>query len=346
MPQITQLPLIFFSQLFWLAVVFGIIFFVIGRGMVPKIQATVDAREKKIADDLERRQAARAAADETEAAWRARMDTARADAARIAQEAKQASATKTEAKVRAAADKINAKVEAAEGQDPRRARRRARRDRGGRRRSDAGHGRTTDRHHGRQEGSRRRGEGGNACLSRRPPLVTEVPSARTKPEPTAFSALTAPWLIALAMLVVIAIMIWKKVPGAIGKALDDKIKLIRDQLAEAEDLRKEAEALKAEYETKSKSADKDAAALLERAKHEAEEIVAKAKTDAEALIERRTRMAEDKIAAEERVSDRATPRDRCRRCDKGGRAGSSPSATTPATDGKLVDQAIKEIAGR
>ena len=35
MPQIEQLPFIFFSQLFWLAVVFGIIFFVIGRGMVP-----------------------------------------------------------------------------------------------------------------------------------------------------------------------------------------------------------------------------------------------------------------------------------------------------------------------
>ena len=45
-----------------------------------------------------------------------------------------------------------------------------------------------------------------------------------------------------------------------------------------------------------------ATALLERAKHEADEIVAKAKTDAEALIERRTRMAEDKIAAEERAA--------------------------------------------
>jgi F-type H+-transporting ATPase subunit b len=114
MPQITQLPLIFFSQLFWLAVVFGIIFFGIGRGMVPKIQSTVDAREKKIAEDLERAQAARSEADETEAAWRARMDSARGEAARIAQEAKQKSAAKTEAQVRAAADKINLKVEAAE----------------------------------------------------------------------------------------------------------------------------------------------------------------------------------------------------------------------------------------
>ena len=59
MPQITQLPYIFASQLFWLAVVFGLIFFGIGRGMLPKIQSTVDDREKKIAEDLERAQGAR-----------------------------------------------------------------------------------------------------------------------------------------------------------------------------------------------------------------------------------------------------------------------------------------------
>ncbi len=85
MPQIEQLPFIFFSQLFWLLVVFGIIFFVIGRGMLPKIQGTVELRDKKIADDLERAQAARAEAEATEAEWRARMDAARGEAARLAQ---------------------------------------------------------------------------------------------------------------------------------------------------------------------------------------------------------------------------------------------------------------------
>jgi F-type H+-transporting ATPase subunit b len=114
MPQIEQLPFIFFSQLFWLAVVFGIIFFVIGRGMLPKVQSTVDEREKTIAQDLEQAQAARAAAEETEEAWRARMDAARAEAAKLAQEAKQAAARDTEAKVRKADDKINLKVDAAE----------------------------------------------------------------------------------------------------------------------------------------------------------------------------------------------------------------------------------------
>jgi F-type H+-transporting ATPase subunit b len=114
MPQLYQLPDVLLSQLFWLAIGLGFIFFVIARGMVPRIQATMDAREHKIASDLESAQQARIAADETEAAWRARMDAARAEAARIASEAKQASATDTEAKVRKAADKIDLKVEAAQ----------------------------------------------------------------------------------------------------------------------------------------------------------------------------------------------------------------------------------------
>ncbi len=114
MPQLSQLSDVLLSQLFWLAIGLGFIFFVIARGMVPKIQATVDAREKRIADDLERAQAARSAAEETEEAWRQRMDAARSEAAHIANEAKQASARDTEAKVKAAADKLAVKAESAE----------------------------------------------------------------------------------------------------------------------------------------------------------------------------------------------------------------------------------------
>ena len=175
-------------------------------------------------------------------------------------------------------------------------------------------------------------------------LVSE-PAGPEHAEPAAFGVVTAPVAIALAMIVVIAVIIWKKVPAAIGRALDDKIKLIRDQLAEAESLRKEAEALKAEYEAKAKSADKDREALLERARHEAHEIVAKAKTDAEALIERRTRMAEDKIAAEERT---AIEQLRASAVEAATKAAARLIAERhdAASDGKLVDQAIKEIAGR
>ena len=171
--------------------------------------------------------------------------------------------------------------------------------------------------------------------------VAEAPEAA---EPTAFWLNPGGW-VALAVIIVLVLLIWKKVPGAIGKALDDKIRLIRDQLAEAEALRKEAEALKAEYEKKAKSVDRDRKALLERAKHEADEIVAKAKTDAEALIERRARMAEDKIAAEERS---AVEQLRSTAADAAAKAAARIIADRhdDATDAKLVDQAIKEIAGR
>jgi F-type H+-transporting ATPase subunit b len=112
----------------------------------------------------------------------------------------------------------------------------------------------------------------------------------------------ATMLVGLSMAVVIALMLWKRVPAAIGKALDGKIASIRRQLDEAAQLRTEAEALKAEYEARSARAEVEAAATIERARHDAEAIRAKAESDATALVERRTRMAEDKIAAEEMLA--------------------------------------------
>lgn len=160
-------------------------------------------------------------------------------------------------------------------------------------------------------------------------------------EPTFLGFDPAGW-VAVAMLAVIAILIWKRVPRAIAGALDENIKLIRGQLAEAQSLREEAEALKAEYEDKGKSADKDREALLVRARHEANGIVAKAKTDAESLIARRTRMAEDKIAAEERA---AVKQLRAAAADSAARATARLIAERddPAADAKLVSQTIAAL---
>ena len=173
-------------------------------------------------------------------------------------------------------------------------------------------------------------------------IAAAVADAPEAAEPTAFGLNPGAW-VALAIIIVFVLLIWKKVPAAVGKALDSKIALIRDQLAEAESLRKEAEALKAEYEAKAASVDKDREAMLVRAKHEADEIVAKAKTDAEALIERRTRMAEDKIAAEER---NAIEQLRAAAADAASKAAAKIIAERhdASTDAKLVDQAIREIA--
>ena len=161
-------------------------------------------------------------------------------------------------------------------------------------------------------------------------------------EATALGFGPAAW-VAIAMLFVFALAIWKKVPAAIGRGLDAKIAQIRDQLAEAEALRKDAYALKAEYEAKAKAATSDAEAILERAHHEAETIVAK--DDATNLIKRRQRMAEDKIAAEERSAISAV------------RATTAKAAAAAATkliaerhdagsDKALVDQAIAALGSR
>lgn len=152
-------------------------------------------------------------------------------------------------------------------------------------------------------------------------------------------------VVSLAMLLVLIGLFWKKVPGAIGRALDGKIALIREQLAEAETLRKEAEALKAEYQAKADAADAESAAMIERAKAESEGILAKAQIDAEALVERRGRMAEDKIAAEERAAVeqlRATAAEAARKAA----AGLIVTRLDAQGDAALVDQAIGGIGGR
>ena len=118
-------------------------------------------------------------------------------------------------------------------------------------------------------------------------------------EPAAWGFDATGW-VALAMIFVLAILLWKKVPAAIGKALDRKIEGIRQHLDEAAQLRAEAEALRNEYQAKAASAEAEAATVVERARHEAEAIVSQAEADSAALIERRGRMAEDKIAAAER----------------------------------------------
>jgi len=118
-------------------------------------------------------------------------------------------------------------------------------------------------------------------------------------DPTALGLNATAW-VSLAMILVIVLLLWKKVPAIIGSSLDKKIASIRANLDEAAALRADAEKLKAEYEAKAKAAAREAEEMLAHARSEADAIVAQAKSDATALIERRGKMAEDKIAAAER----------------------------------------------
>lgn len=113
MPQLEQLSMVFSSQLFWLVVVFGIIFVAVRRGMLPGIRATVAAREKQIADDLEKANVAQDQANKAEEEWHARIEAARLESARSVQKAREESDRQIDARLRVALEGIDAKVEAA-----------------------------------------------------------------------------------------------------------------------------------------------------------------------------------------------------------------------------------------
>ena len=114
MPQINQLGDVLYSQLFWLLVTLAVIYFGIGKAMLPKIMSTMAARDDRIADDLAAAEAARKAADDTEEAYRARMNESRAEALKVTAAAKAESARATEARVAKADTRIRAKVDEAE----------------------------------------------------------------------------------------------------------------------------------------------------------------------------------------------------------------------------------------
>jgi F-type H+-transporting ATPase subunit b len=110
MPQISQIAATYASQIFWLLLTFGLLYFVVGRGMVPRIVATVDAREARIAADLTAAEAARAAATGTEEAWRLATDAARAAAQADIAAAKAQAARTTETQLAHADADLNERL--------------------------------------------------------------------------------------------------------------------------------------------------------------------------------------------------------------------------------------------
>jgi F-type H+-transporting ATPase subunit b len=172
--------------------------------------------------------------------------------------------------------------------------------------------------------------------------MTQAPhggEAHAKPKALGMDATM--W-VAVAMLVVIGLAIWKKVPAMIGGALDAKIDGIKEQLAAAESLRKEAEAIKAEYEAKAEQAAQDVVDMKAAAEAEAKDIVAKAKADATALIARRQAMAEQKIGAAE-IAAIADVRAQAAQMAAAAAAALIADKHDASVDKALIDQTISSL---
>ncbi len=116
MPQIAQIMETYSSQIFWLLVTFGFVFFVVGRGMVPRVMETVSQRDGQIAADLAAAGAARTAADAEEEAWRTRENENRANAQALIAKAKLDGANASEKKLAAAQSRLDTKLIKAEAE--------------------------------------------------------------------------------------------------------------------------------------------------------------------------------------------------------------------------------------
>lgn len=111
-------------------------------------------------------------------------------------------------------------------------------------------------------------------------------------------------VVAIGFAVFLAILLWFGVPRLVAGKLDERAAKITKDLADARELREEAQALLAQYERKQKEVRELAAEIVERAKAEAEKAAEAGKEDIRRSVERRLKTATDQIAAAEAAAVR------------------------------------------
>ena len=109
----------------------------------------------------------------------------------------------------------------------------------------------------------------------------------------------AEFWVGVALVIFVGILVWVKVPGMAMKALDAQAEKIRAELAEAERLRKEAEALLESIRARREEAEHHAAEMIANAEVEAKRLEAEARVRLEEQIKRRAEIATHKIAQAE-----------------------------------------------
>jgi F-type H+-transporting ATPase subunit b len=109
----------------------------------------------------------------------------------------------------------------------------------------------------------------------------------------------AEFWVGVALVIFIGLMVWLKVPGMAMSMLDARADKIRAELAEAERLRKEAEALVAQIRARRDEAERQARDMLANAEVEAKRLETEGRQRLEDQIKRRAELAEQKIAQAE-----------------------------------------------
>ncbi|QFU07821.1 ATP synthase subunit b precursor [Rhodobacteraceae bacterium THAF1] len=107
------------------------------------------------------------------------------------------------------------------------------------------------------------------------------------------------FVVTLGFAIFIGILLYYKIPSTLLGMLDNRAEGIKADLAEARELREEAQTLLASYERKQKDVQAQADRIVENARAEAEANAEKAKAELATSVERRLAAAKDQIAQAE-----------------------------------------------
>lgn len=112
MPQLD--PSVFATQLFWLAILFGFLYFVVIKSTLPKLDGVVTKREQSIQGDLDAADAAQAAAQKAETELEEKLQAARSSAGSLTAAAKSTTQQNIDAALKARDAELAAMIDAAE----------------------------------------------------------------------------------------------------------------------------------------------------------------------------------------------------------------------------------------
>ncbi len=115
MPQIEDVAS-FLPQVFWLVITFTALFLIMWKIAVPAISYTLEARQKRMADNLDKAAQAKKEAEETLAAYEKAMDEARAEAQVTIIEATKRISEEAEAREAEMAEELGRKIAASEAE--------------------------------------------------------------------------------------------------------------------------------------------------------------------------------------------------------------------------------------
>lgn len=157
-----------------------------------------------------------------------------------------------------------------------------------------------------------------------------------------FSLGNTNFVVLIAFLLFVGVLVYLKVPGLLGRKLDERADSIRAELDEARSLREEALALLADYERRQKEVEAQADRIVAHAREEATEAAEQAKADLQASVARRIRAAEDQIASAEAAALKDV-RDKAVAVAIAAAGDVLAKRMTPADSDGLIGAAIAEV---